>query len=111
MSNKPKWMKSKYWKRNNMKIENPNHDEEVMVQHESSDGTYIELENEDGTMEKVFVDEIIAKMFIPRPNYDGELKVLHLNGNINDNAVTNLAWCRPDDPRYLKMISKTQSVD
>lgn len=94
-----------------MKIENPNHDGEVMAQYESSDETYIGLENEDGTLGKVFVDEIIAKMFIPRPNYDGELKVLHLNGNINDNAVTNLAWCRPDDPRYLKIIGKIHGKD
>lgn len=25
---------------------------------------------------------------------------------INDSAGTNLAWCRPDDPRYLKIIDK-----
>jgi len=103
MSNKPNWMKKNYLRDRNVSIVNPY---SKIEQHESPEGTYVELEDENGDVKKHFVDEIIAKTFIPQPPSDVELKVLHLNGDINDNSLRNLAWCRPDDPRYIEMMSK-----
>lgn len=102
MSNKPKWMKKNYLRDRNVSIVNPYM---IIEPHESPEGTYVELEDDNGHVEKYFVDEIIAKSFIPRPPSDVELKVLHLNGDIHDNSISNLAWCLPDDPRYIEMMS------
>ncbi len=108
MSNKPNWMKKNCLRNRNASTGNSYC---TVEQHESPEGTYVELEDENGNVKKYFVDEIIAKLFIRPPKSDVELKVLHLNGDIHDNSLRNLAWCRPDDPRYIEMMSKIADGD
>lgn len=118
MSNKPKLLKKRLFRNGSirnaepmLRFKNPDNGE-VLDQYESSEGRYIEFENKEGSTDKVFIDEIIAKMFVPRPEeYDSDWVVLHRNGNINDNSLPNLVWCRPDDPRYIEMLEKINSRD
>ena len=46
------------------------------------------------------VNRVVAKAFLPNP--ENKSIVLHLDGNIHNNAVDNLRWCTPLESQMYK---------
>lgn len=44
-----------------------------------------------GKKQRIFIHRLVATLFIPNPNNYSEVN--HIDGNKNNNQVTNLEWC------------------
>lgn len=72
-----------------------------ILQRKAHKGKYIKLcmKHNDGTYKNVKADGLICKIFIGPPN--GNVEVIHINGDTLDSRVSNLKWGTPTEKNQV----------